>query len=125
VVLITCNSVNVSHEFHVRVQAQPWLLVLGEKMYYVPFALLWVPIEGFWSLLCHPTSQLLIFWWSTWAHHYYLLEGECTHVSHACSCDGDNCISCMVTTAFPDLKKASQVAQSNVRSHFKRCRNNV
>ena len=41
-----CNSVNESHEFRVRVQARSWLLVLGEKMYYVAFALLWVPIEG-------------------------------------------------------------------------------
>ena len=40
---------------------------IGEKVYYVPFAAHGVPIDSFWSLLCHPMSLLPVFWQSTWA----------------------------------------------------------
>ena len=41
-----------------------WLLILGDKTYYVLFAphsFSWVPREGYWSLLHRPTSLLPIF----------------------------------------------------------------
>ena len=46
-------------------------------------------------------------------------------IHHCCKQPLSLHVPVMVTTVFPDFKKASQVAQSSVRSHFRRCRHNI
>ena len=46
-------------------------------------------------------------------------------VHHCCKQPLSLHVPVMVTTVFPDVKMASEVAQSSARSHFRRCRHNV